>query len=358
MRCASPMINRCFDCLLPIVIGLLAVGSAASAAQSAEPSTPIAAAGMSEWSGPGAAVVQGLPWLVWYPSAESERPTREGRTRFVAARDAVPLAGRHPLIVLSHGSGGSSMTHWQTAQYLARRGYVVLAIVHRDDNAIVSSGSSTLAVWQSRPKEVSAALDAVLASRYAGVIDSTRIAAVGFSAGAYTALAIGGARPSSIALDDYCLGAARGDVLCVDYRPLHRLRAAVARRLGMQGESLGASRDARVRAVVAMAPPGVALFTPQGLKGLAVPTLLLQGDRDSVLAYPDDARYLKAVLGDRAEYRAVPGGHFVFASIALASPQNASGAADAARDDAALREANDAVAQFLTRALDMPRQPQ
>jgi predicted dienelactone hydrolase len=362
MRFASPMINRCLTvCLafsLHVAIGLSAIGGAASAAQAGESSKPIAAAGMSEWVGPGAPLVQGLPWLVWYPSAEPERPTREGRTTFDAARDALPLPGRHPLVVLSHGSGGSSMTHWETARYLARRGYVVLAIVHRDDNAFVSSGSSTLAVWQSRPKEMSAALDALLASRYAAVIDSTRIAAVGFSAGAYTALAVGGARASSRALDDYCLEAARPDVLCVDYRPLRRLRVAIARRLGMQGESLIAPRDMRVRAVVAMAPPGVALFTPQGLKGLAVPTLLLEGDHDSVLAYPDDARYLKAMLGDRAEYRTVPGGHLVFASIALAPPQNASAAIDAARNEAALREANEAVEQFLTHALDLPRQPQ
>ncbi|MGF7192226.1 putative dienelactone hydrolase [Robbsia andropogonis] len=312
---------------------------------------------MSQLVGPATPEVQGLPWLVWFPTAAPEQPMSEGRTRFNAARDAAPLSGRHPLIVLSHGSGGTSMTHWRTARYLARRGYLVLAIVHQDDNAAVSSGSSTLAVWRARPKEWSAALDKLLASRYAPFIDRQRIAAVGFSAGAYTALAVGGARPSSLALDDYCLAHSQSDVLCIRYGALRRVGVRIERRFGVQDESLDASKDTRVRAVVAMAPPGAALFTPQGLRGLDVPTLLMQGDHDEVLEYPNDARYLASVLGERAEYRTVPGGHLTFVSIDPALLRNARPDAGAENETAALRTANEIAAAFLARALAIPQQP-
>jgi predicted dienelactone hydrolase len=257
------------------------------------------------------------------------------------------------LIVLSHGSGGTSMSHWQTASYFARHGYVVLTIVHRDDNAFISTGSSTLAVWRSRPKEWSAALDALLASRYAPFVDRERIAAVGFSAGGYTALAVGGARPSSLALDDYCLVHTENDVLCVPYGPVRRFGIRVARQIRIRQESLEASDDPRVRAIVAMAPPGAALFTAQGLQGLKVPTLLMQGDHDEVLKYPDDARYLASLLGERAEYRTVPGGHFVFASIHLAPPRYAATDSGAEGETAALRKANELAAAFLARALHL-----
>lgn len=338
-----------------IVAWLFATLCTVGTVQAAAPCARIATAGMSELVSPSTPDVQGLPWLVWYPTAEPEQPTSEGHTNFDAARNAAPLRGRHPVVVLSHGSGGTSMTHWRTARYLARCGYVVLAVVHRDDNAVVSTGSSSLAVWRSRPKEWSFALDQLLASRYAPFIDRQRVAAVGFSAGAYTALAVGGARPSSLALDDYCLAHTRHDVLCIHYSLLRRLGIRIEREVGMRRETLEASKDTRVRVVVAMAPPGAALFTQQGLQGLEVPTLLIQGDHDSVLKYPDDARYLKAMLTARAEYQTVPGGHFVFVSTAPARQRHASPTSDTQGEAAALEKANELAATFLARVLAKPQ---
>ncbi|WP_260463908.1 prolyl oligopeptidase family serine peptidase [Burkholderia sp. Bp8963] len=340
-----------------VVAGLFAACYAAGTPHAADACVPAANAGVSQLIGPATPEVQSLPWLVWYPTDVPEQPKSEGRTRFAAARDAVPRSGRYPLIVLSHGSGGTPMTHWKTARYFARRGYVVLAIVHRDDNAVDSSGSSTLEVWRARPKQWSAALDALLASHYAQFIDRQRIAAVGFSAGAYTALAVGGARPSSLALDDYCLAHPQSDVLCVQYGPLRRAGVRVERWLDMRQESLDVSKDARVRAVVAMAPPGAALFAATGLRQLDVPTLLLQGDRDDVLKYPNDARYLASVLRERVEYHTVPGGHFVFVSIDPAWLRNTRPDANAEDETAALRTANQLTATFLARALADPKQP-
>lgn len=246
------------------------------------------------------------------------------------------------------------MSHWRTARYFARRGYLVLAMVHRDDNAINFTGSSTLAVWRARPKEWSAALDALLASHYAPFIDRQRIAAIGFSAGAYTALAVGGARPSSQALDDYCLAHPQNNVLCTRYNLWRRAGIRIERQLGMQQELLTAAEDARVRAVVAMAPPGAALFTAPGLCGLRAPALLMQGDRDDVLKPPNDARYLKTVLNERAEYQTVPGGHFVFMSIDPPWPQNVSPKPPSEAQMASLRKAHDLAAMFLARVLANP----
>src|SRR6218665_661331 len=185
---------------------------------------------------------QGPPSFIGYPTNTPKHEVSVGRLRIEAGKDAPPLPGPHPLIVFSHGSGGWSMSHWKTARYFARRGCVVLALIH--DNADVSNSrsSSTLAVWQSRPKEWSAALDTLLASQFAVLVDRSRIVAMGFSAGGYTALTVGGARPSSLALDDYCRAhSEQRDVLCLGLPN----QPAAEREPGQRKEALGLSGDAR-----------------------------------------------------------------------------------------------------------------
>jgi len=326
------------------LIGTTALGAAGSEA----PCTVPLNAGVAELAAFGKPNVQGIPWLVWYPTDTTEKTFVKGSIPIEAARDAPPLAGEYPVVVLSHGSGGTSLSHWRTARYLARHGYVVLSLVHADDNAAVSRGSSTLEVWNNRPKEWSRALDFLFASPYATVMDASRIAAVGFSAGAYTALVVGGARASSLALDDYCLERGRSDVLCMQYGLVKRAAVRVERSVGLRHEALDPPSDKRVSAVVALAPPGAALFTNVGLLGIKVPTLLLQGNQDEVLRYPNDARFLASVLLQRAEYHVLPGGHFAFLSVAPTVP-------DQPREipaTATLDRANRLTREFLDRILE------
>jgi len=338
------------SCLWLTLCGLIST-TTLGAAKLEETCTAPLNAGVAELAAFGKPNSQGIPWLVWYPTDTTEKPFVEGPIPIEAARDAPPLKGKHPVVVLSHGSGGTSLSHWRTARDLARHGYVVLSLVHADDNAAVSSGSSTLEVWNNRPKEWSRALDLLLASRYATVIDARRIAALGFSAGAYTALVMGGARPSSLALDEYCLARGRSDVLCMPYGPVKRAAVRVKRAVGLQHELLDAPADERVSAVVALAPPGAALFTHAGLLGLKVPTLLLQGDQDEVLRYPNDARFLASALLQRAEYQVLPGGHFAFMSVVptVSDPPRERSAPIAAT--ATLDRANRLTREFLDRIL-------
>src|SRR6218665_428942 len=78
-------------------------------------------------------------------------------------------------------------------------------------------------------------------------------------------------------------------------------------------------REMRARAVVAMAPPGAALFTRrQGIESIKIPVLLLQGDQDMLLKYPNDARFFKSPT--RAEHHIVPADHFVLMSTNKPAP--------------------------------------
>ncbi|MCW5285889.1 alpha/beta hydrolase [Verminephrobacter eiseniae] len=106
-------------------------------------------------------------------------------------------------------------------------------------------------------------------------------------------------------------------------------------------------REMRARAVVAMAPPGATLFTRrQGIESIKIPVLLLQGEQDMLLKYPNDARFFKSAT--RAEHHIVPGDHFVFMSINPHSPSQNAGADDGPDT---LSRVHALVADFLMRAL-------
>ena len=102
--------------------------------------------------------------------------------------------GRHPLILLSHGSGGNSDgLGWLSAGLVAKRA-IVLAVNHPGSTSGDSSPRRSVDLG-ARARDLSAALDQVLADpAFAPFIDPDRISVVGFSLGASTALGLAGLR--------------------------------------------------------------------------------------------------------------------------------------------------------------------
>lgn len=302
-------------CVPPPPVHAEAVAASPARAANPERSDPAFSVAIKQLNYESPLSTRPLPLMLWYPTDAQETSVVIRHLQLRAVPDGRPRDGLHPLVILSHGSGGSHLSHWRTAQFLAKHGYVVATPVHALDNAQDLQGSSTLKVWANRPREWDAALDAVLASELARSVDTRRVVAMGFSAGAYTALVAGGAQPSSLALDQYCLDHPHGDVMCLDHDVVAPGRIHGQRKLSHMQEQLRPVPAVRAAAVVAMAPVGDALFTAQGLKRLRLPTLLLQGSDDTVLTYPNDARYVHAQLKTRADYFTVPGGHEVFLSL-------------------------------------------
>jgi predicted dienelactone hydrolase len=91
--------------------------------------TPAISAGFEQVTvpDPGAAPLEAG---IWYPSDAPALPQRLGLfEQTVAACGAVAGHGL-PLIVMSHGSGGSFEGHYDTALALAEAGFVVAAVTH------------------------------------------------------------------------------------------------------------------------------------------------------------------------------------------------------------------------------------
>ncbi|MDO4904572.1 MAG: hypothetical protein Q4A16_03330 [Lautropia sp.] len=301
-------------------------------------------AGLARLNAPSDVNLKGLSWLLWYPTEQTEQVVDFGRVTARGAWDAKPLPGKHPLIVFSHGSGGSALSHWQTARYLASKGYLVLTLVHPHDNVVDASGRWTLPVLQARPKDWSRALDTLLESRFGEWVDRQRIVAAGFAEGGYTALVVAGVRPSSLALDRYCLGREYPEAVCLSYDRTERLKLRFMDFVGMRRERLEGARDARVRAAIALAPPGSALFNEHSLSQLRMPVLLMQGSRDATFPFPNDACYVATLSGWYGDYRKLPGEHSVFMSVDPVTRENRA-------LDGGLEATHQRIGAFLERAL-------
>src|ERR1700736_2820637 len=137
----------------------------------------------------------------------------EKRNKDVRVRIFYPvIAGKYPVIIFSHGAGGSDTCCESLTRHWATYGYITLQPIHddsvaqrrssADENAhFPQAGREALknpALWESRPLDISFLLDSLsaLQKRVAGLngkIDTSRIGIAGHSMGAYTAEAIAGA---------------------------------------------------------------------------------------------------------------------------------------------------------------------
>jgi predicted dienelactone hydrolase len=276
---------------------------------------------------------------IWYPSEAPASSQRLGLYQQSVAAGA-PVAGRGlPLIVMSHGSGGSFEGHYDTALALAEAGFVVAAVTHTGDNYRDQSGFTLV---ENRPRHIKALVDYMLASwPHRGTIDPARIGMFGFSAGGFTALvAIGG-------VPDMTLSAA----YCAAHPDEWACRKVREHPAGAPATPPAFVHDPRIAAAVVAAPAIGYSFTPQGLAGIKASIQLWRGDSDEVLPHPRHAQNVYDGLPTKPEYHVVPNaGHFAF--LAPCTPAFEAVAPDICRDPAGFdraafhREFNAAVVAF------------
>jgi dienelactone hydrolase len=178
---------------------LLATGCASSAGPI--PGTPPPASG---WSGALATVV-GMPaddtfdaTLFEWNDSKRERPVLAKLYRPASAKNS-------PLVVVSHGIGGSREGYSYIGKFLASNGIASLHLQHAGSDRTLWFGNPVTLLFRlqgaaqaseaiNRARDVSFALDQVLSdATLVGAFDATRIAMTGHSYGANTALLVSGA---------------------------------------------------------------------------------------------------------------------------------------------------------------------
>ena len=240
--------------------------------------------------------------IAFYPSAEAEGLTKMGNYEVEATEGAQIVIGRYPLLMLSHGNTGTPLALHDLATSLARKGFVVVAVIHPGDNYKDHSRLGTLSNLYGRPMQISAAISATLADGdLSPYVHEEQIGVIGYSAGGETALILAGAQPDLDRLRRYC-----------QERPEDHDACTTKGELIADRDDLVPVSDSRVRALLLMAPLSL-MFGRQTLADVHVPVLLYSGENDS-LVFPDmNADALARKLPMEPEFKVIPGaGHFVF----------------------------------------------
>ena len=260
-----------------------------------------------------------FPVALWYPTRATPAPLlltapltpcrlpvmlcRLIAFELQVAADAPPADGQFGLVVISHGSNGLALNHRDLAMALTAHGYVVAALTHPRGTGNDVAG---IAVWAGRPRQVSRVIDAVLADAALGPrVTRRRIGVVGHSNGGFTALAVAGAQPSPAASVAHCRQHPDDVRFC-------SFGGAAARDSARAGGDIPDVRDARVRAIVLMAPNALP-FSSETLARLTVPVRIYGAELDELTLVRYHAERLAQTLPPGREYVLVRGaGHFSF----------------------------------------------
>lgn len=261
---------------------------------------------------------------VWYPAVDEAEewevligtPEAPLFTVGPAARDAAVRSGTFPLVLLSHGTGGSALQMGWLATYLAREGFVVAGVNHHGNTALEPLTAEGFLVWWERARDLSVLITLLLDDeRFAGHIDAGSIGAAGFSLGGYTVIALAGGVIDLKVFRERLEDPERDLLRDIprDFADRDGIVALAKRLLSNDTSHRQSYLDPRVRAVLAIAPPLAEAFPPGGLATVKVPVKIVVGEADRIT--PPDAsaeRYARLIEG--AELTVLDGkvAHYTF----------------------------------------------
>jgi predicted dienelactone hydrolase len=264
---------------------------------------------------------------IWYPAASNavEAPLDIGPpgkpffTPGSAAPDAAFEDARPcPVILLSHGFGGTARIMAWFGTALARHGFVVVAVDHPGNNGRDPMTIAGAVLSWERPGDLATALDTAKSDPTIGPhLDLNRLGAAGFSAGGFTSLVEAGAHVDFGRFLQFC-DAHPDDGVCAPQKEFQFSRAD-AEAFFAQPAAKSALAHAKddlsilgVKSAFVMAPAIVQSLDPESLKGMRLPVRILLGDADKV-APPATNGEVAAALIPGAKLTTLPHvGHYDF----------------------------------------------
>ena len=229
-----------------------------------------------------------FPVLIQYPTHEPSTTIAFGPFTMNVSPDAKIIKGQFPLVIISHGNGGSHLVYRTISTHLAKNGYIVAMLEHYGNNRNNNQLENTNENLINRPRHVSLTIDELLSiNRFGKSISVNNIAVIGHSMGGYTALVLAGGLPRT-----------------------------------REGEKIEVSSDPRVKAIVLLAP-GTGWFM-NSLQNVTIPILMLIAEHDQITPRWNAEIVLNNVP-DKAQvtFREVENaGHFSFLSPFPAAMKN------------------------------------
>jgi predicted dienelactone hydrolase len=296
--------------------------------------------------------IDGTEIGIWYPTSTTGTPQALELFSQTVALDAPVVGDDLPLVVISHGNGGSYAGHFDTALALAKAGFVVAALTHSGDNWRDQSRAIDVAA---RPRALGELITYML-DRWPGhgALDPRRVGAFGFSSGGFTVLTAAGGVPDLRRVGQHCAE----HPAFYDCSLINGHKQAAVSLLAPQSWVA----DRRIRALVVAAPALGFTFGHEGLSRLTIPVQLWRAAEDHVLPQPFYADAVAKDLPTPPDYRIVAAAdHFDFlapCSAALVKQVPAVCHSAPGFDRAAFHaQFNTAVVAFLVRTLKTRRRP-
>ena len=270
---------------------------------------------------------------VWYPAAADAKAERidlgpPGKPLFtvgaVAKNAAFADARPRPVILFSHGFGGTARMMGWFGVPLAGAGYVVIAVDHPGNNGLDKMTAAGAILSWDRVQDLRAALEAAKADPAVGPhMNVKRLGVSGFSAGGFTSLISAGANVDMNRLLAFCR-ANPADGVCAPQKEFALTMEDAQKALAspeLAAEAAHAGDDHAipgVRAAFAIAPAIVQALPPEGLAKMKIPVAIILGDADPV-APPATNGLVAARAIPHAQLRVLPGvGHYDFLATCTA----------------------------------------
>lgn len=297
---ANPLVAvSAYDHIEQVILGGAVIERDALAADAP---TPV---GIDTLEVPSKDAAPGFTATLWYhalPGPEIRFGASRIRSGYLAVDRGRPALSKSvPLIVLTHGTGGSAQSMAWLAMPLARRGALVVAADHPASSGGDPERQSMMAVW-TQPNDVHHLIDTLLASEWGVHIDRQKIVSVGFSLGGATAMMLAGSRLDFERFPTFCEthedGACRAfakHFSQVDARFYERANAD--------------HKEPRLSAAVAIAPGFTEAFTAASLHAQETPLLLITGSRDQQLPPATHVAPMRDLLPKQSRYLEIEDAH-------------------------------------------------
>lgn len=199
---------------------------------------------------------------------------------------------KYPLVLFSHGYGGDKIGNVWFAEYLVKKGFIVVTMDHHGNTHYNLDEEISNRTWE-KTTDLSFIITSLIESKEFGShIDTNKIGAAGFSQGGWACLLLAGAKLDFSALDSKLLD---DKVRSHDFK------------------------DPRVKSLFVMAPGTLQgqIFTVKSLQEIDIPVYIVAGESDNLII-PKNNAYLFAnsIPSSKLHTLPAPANHWVFMSQA------------------------------------------
>lgn len=233
-----------------------------------------------------------VPSYIFYPTSIAEQMIKVGPYILSVAEKAVVSEGKFPLVVISHGTGGTPLVYRSLAMHLARNGYIVVALEHPFNNRDDNTHEGTIENLVNRPRHLNLVIDLLCADPFwSKHLRTSSVTVIGHSMGGYTAVAAAGGIPHTkhqIAYDPHC-----------------KITSS---------QEISVRKNKKINSLVLLAP-ALGWFASEGaLAQVNLPVLMLSAEKDFITPLFHAEILLKGVKSpQKIIHEVIPNaGHFSF----------------------------------------------